>query len=86
MVRLASAVCRPFDAQKVTNASGAWDWVNVPQSTLLNGHGFYGDCALLAGSNTAIAPKCNVSLQWAAPGRSSVLPYNADANPGEHVS
>ena len=57
----------------------------MPQSVLLNGYGYYGDCALLAGSNTAIAPKCNVTLQWVPPGRSSVLPYNAPSNPGVHV-
>lgn len=78
--------CRPFDAAKQTNTSGGWEWVNVPQSTLLNGHGYYGDCALLAGSNTEIAPKCNVTLQWVPPGRSSVLPYNSPRNPGVRVN
>ena len=82
-LRLAELLlCRPFDANKTTNTSGSWDWVNVPQSTLMNGHGFYGDCDLLAGSNTAIPPKCNVTLQWVPPGRSSILPYNAPNNPG----
>ncbi len=79
------SACRPFDAAKQTNTSGGWEWVNMPQSTLLNGHGYYGDCAMLAGSNTAVAPKCNVTLQWVPPGRSSVLPYNSPSNPGVHV-
>lgn len=38
---------RPFDPKKQTNESGGWDWVNVPQAILLNGHGFYDDCKLL---------------------------------------
>ena len=82
MSRCSILLCRPFDDKKVTNTSGAWDWVGVPQSTLLNGHGYYGDCALLGGANTAIPPKCNVSLQWVPPGRSSVLPFASPENPG----
>ncbi|KAK9907756.1 hypothetical protein WJX75_009340 [Coccomyxa subellipsoidea] len=73
---------RPFDAKKQTNETGGWDWVAVPQSITLNSHGFYGDCDLLAGTNTAIAPKCNVTTQWVPPGRSKFLPYSAVTNPG----
>ena len=75
-------LCRPFDKKKVTPASGAWDWVAVPQSILLNGHAFYGDCALLEGTNTATAPRCSVQHQWLPPGRSSVLPFAPSTNPG----
>ena len=75
-------LCRPFDPDKITNASGSFNWVGVPQSILLNGHGFYGDCALLDGGNFLVDPKCNVTRQWVPPGRSSVLPYNAPSNPG----
>lgn len=77
---------RPFDKAKATPASGAWDWVNVPQSIMLNGHAFYGDCALLEGANTAVAPKCAVTHQWLPPGRSSVLPFAAANNPGRPSS
>ncbi|CAL8462933.1 g2467 [Coccomyxa elongata] len=73
---------RPFDAKKQTNDSGGWDWVAVPQAILLNSHGFYGDCDLLAGSNTVIPPKCNVTTQWVPPGRSKILPYASGNNPG----
>jgi hypothetical protein len=78
------AMCasRPFDANKTTNETGAWSWVAVPQSILLNGHGFYGDCNMLAGSNTVVAPKCNVTTQWVPPGRSNILPYAPATNPG----
>ena len=75
-------LCRPFDPDKITNTSGSFNWVGVPQSILLNGHGFYGDCALLDGGNFLVDPKCNVTRQWVPPGRSSVLPYNAPSNPG----
>ena len=76
------SLCRPFDPDKITNTSGSFNWVGVPQSILLNGHGFYGDCALLDGGNFLVDPKCNVTRQWVPPGRSSVLPYNAPSNPG----
>lgn len=57
--------------------------VAVPQAITLNSHGFYGDCDLLAGSNTAIPPKCNVTTQWVPPGRSKILPYASGNNPGQ---
>lgn len=66
-------------------AAGGWSWVGVPQSILLNNRGFYGDCALLSGDNTMVPPKCNVSVQWVAPGRSSVLPYAGANSPGAPV-
>ena len=71
-----------MDPDKITNTSGSFNWVGVPQSILLNGHGFYGDCALLDGGNFLVDPKCNVTAQWVPPGRSSILPYNAPSNPG----
>ncbi len=60
--------------------------VAVPQAILLNSHGFYGDCDLLAGSNTGIPPKCNVTAQWVPPGRSKILPYASGNNPGQPLN
>jgi hypothetical protein len=34
---------RPFDDAKVTNTTGAWYWVGVPKSVLINGKGRYED-------------------------------------------
>ena len=79
---LLACVRRPFDTAKMSAQAGGWSWVGVPQSILLNNQGFYGDCTLLDGTNTAVPPKCNVTLQWVAPGRSSVLPYAGADNPG----
>jgi hypothetical protein len=39
--------CRPFDANKTSNETGAWRWVSLPQAVLVNGKGFYGDCNLI---------------------------------------
>ena len=39
---------RPFDAAKQTPDSGGFAWVDNPQSLLINGHGFYGDCQVCA--------------------------------------
>ena len=77
-------MCRPFDVQKVSKTSGAWHWVGVPQSTLLNGHGYYGDCAVLSGSEAGAVdpPVCNATLHYVPPGRSSVMPWQAPDNPG----
>lgn len=36
--------CRPFDPSKQTAESGAWCWVGVPKSLLINGKGNYHEC------------------------------------------
>ena len=40
---------RPFDTNKSTNETGTWRWLGLPQSLLVNGRGFYGDCAIIGG-------------------------------------
>ena len=37
-------VPRPFDPAQATNETGAWFWVGVPKSILINGKGQYSDC------------------------------------------
>ena len=53
-----------------------------PQSILLNGHGFYQDCALGPGGNTKNI-SCDVTSQWVPKGRSVQNPFAAATNPGE---
>ncbi|GAB4813291.1 hypothetical protein N2152v2_000337 [Parachlorella kessleri] len=78
---LAMSLNRPFDAAKVTNTSGAWSWADNPQSLLLNGHGFYQDCALGPGGNMKNIT-CDVTSQWVPKGRSVQNPFAAATNPG----
>eukprot|EP00884_Botryococcus_braunii_P009161 jgi/Botrbrau1/18246/Bobra.0844s0001.1 len=73
---------RPFDAGKQTNDSGGWQWVDLPQSVLLNGHGFYEDCELLGAGNTATPISCDATEQYIPAGRSKILPFNDPTNPG----
>lgn len=78
---LAMSLNRPFDAARVTKDSGAWAWTNNPQSLLINGRGFYGDCAIGPGGSTAL-PNCTVPQYWVPPGRSTVQPQASAVNPG----
>lgn len=73
---------RPFDAAKQTNDTGGWQWVDLPQAVLLNGHGFYEDCELLGAGNTATPISCDATQQFVPPGRSKILPFNDPTNPG----
>lgn len=36
--------CRPFDPTKATSDTGAWCWVGLPKSILINGQGNYYNC------------------------------------------
>lgn len=36
--------CRPFDPTQATSDTGAWCWVGLPKSILLNGKGNYYNC------------------------------------------
>jgi hypothetical protein len=40
--------CRPFDNNQATNQTGAWYWIGLPKSLLVNGKGNYGDCEVAA--------------------------------------
>jgi hypothetical protein len=42
-----AALPRPFDAGKASNETGSWRWVGLPQSLLINGKGYFGDCAIV---------------------------------------
>ncbi|PNW88481.1 hypothetical protein CHLRE_01g031500v5 [Chlamydomonas reinhardtii] len=74
---------QPFDNAKVTNDSGAWNWVGNPQAVLVNGAGFYGDCSLypVAGGGPT-PPACAPSAFTVAAGRSAQQPWASNNNPG----
>ena len=74
-------VGRPFDNGKVTNTSGAWQWVGLPQSVLLNGNAFYGDCKLQPFGGNATIP-CNVTTLTVPPNESTQQPAATSFNPG----
>ena len=80
-LKLPHSLCRPFDDSKVTKTSGSRVWVDSPQSALINGQGYYGDCNLLLGGNTK-APTCNVTVGSVPPGRSALNPQAAQSNKG----
>lgn len=65
----------------MTNTSGSRVWVDLPQSVLLNGKGFYGDCALLQGGNSNPL-MCNVTTASVPAGRSAINPQTTQANQG----
>ncbi|KXZ44185.1 hypothetical protein GPECTOR_71g546 [Gonium pectorale] len=73
----------PFDAAKVTNDSGSWNWIGNPQALLINGRGFYGDCPLFApaGANPT-PPVCAPTSFTVPPGRSAQQPWASNNNPG----
>ena len=65
---------RPFAKGSQTQETGQWQWVGLPQANLINGKGFYGDCALIGGlSNVAgvatVDPTCNVTTGTVAAGK-----------------
>lgn len=41
---LCALCCRPFDPSQATNDTGAWCWVGLPKSILINGKGNYNEC------------------------------------------
>lgn len=72
---------RPFDSARQTNNSGGFGWVGNPQAVLINGRGFYGDCALgPAGNSTPI--NCSVASYWVPPGRTTQQPWASATNAG----
>lgn len=73
--------CRPFDSAKVTKDSGSFYWLGNPQSILMNGKGYYGDCAL-GPYGSSDPPTCDVSSQWVAGSRSPQQPEASETNPG----
>ena len=75
-------LCRPFDPDLANDTTGAWNWVGVPQSILLNGKGFFQDCNLLDGNNTSTDIACNVSTLAVPSGRSRLLPWASPSSPG----
>jgi hypothetical protein len=42
-----AALPRPFDAAKATNETGSFRAPALPQSLLINGKGYFGDCAII---------------------------------------
>lgn len=65
---------RPFAKGSQTPQTGQWQWVGLPQANLINGKGFYGDCALVGGlGNVAgvatVEPVCNVTTGTVAAGK-----------------
>ncbi|GIL81975.1 hypothetical protein Vretimale_1452 [Volvox reticuliferus] len=73
----------PFDAARVTNDTGAWSWIGMPQAILINGRGFYGDCQLFPGSGgNSAPPTCMPSTFTVPPGRSPAQPWASNNNPG----
>ena len=72
---------RPFDAAKQTSASGGWEWVDLPQSVLLNNRGIFYDCAMGPLGNTKPV-SCNPQAQYIAPGRSAAQPWASPTNQG----
>ena len=65
---------RPFDAARQTKDSGGWSWVSNPQALLINGRGYFPDCAIRPGGSTAL-PNCSLTQWWVPPGRSAVQPH-----------
>lgn len=55
--------------------------VGNPQSILLNGNGFYQDCAINSITSTT-PPACNVTALWVPPSRSALNPFASSVNPG----
>ena len=65
---------RPSEQQSQTPETGAGKYVGAPQANLINGKGFYGDCAL-QGDPIPGAPRpeptptvCNVTTTTVLPG------------------
>ena len=83
--KCAALLSRPFDDSKVTATSGSRVWVDVPQSALINGHGYFGDCNLLKGGSS-IPPTCNITLASVPPGRSALNPQATQANQGASLT
>lgn len=71
----------PFDAAKATPNTGMFTWIGNPQSTLINGKGFYGDCTLNPGFGGGAAA-CSPSVFTVPPGRSPQQPWASALNPG----
>ncbi|KAL3145498.1 hypothetical protein ABBQ32_003322 [Trebouxia sp. C0010 RCD-2024] len=78
---------RPFATDSQSQQTGQWQWVGLPQANLINGKGFYGDCALIGGlGNVAgvatVDPTCNVTTGTIASGKSKQQPWATPSNPG----
>ncbi|KAL3136665.1 hypothetical protein ABBQ38_005906 [Trebouxia sp. C0009 RCD-2024] len=78
---------RPFAKGSQSPQTGQWQWVGLPQANLINGKGFYGDCALIGGlGNVAgvatVDPTCNVTTGIIAAGKSKQQPWATPSNPG----
>lgn len=78
---LAMPLNRPFDAARQTKDSGGWSWVSNTQALLINGRGYFPDCAIRPGGSTAL-PNCSLTQWWVPPGRSAVQPWASAVNPG----
>ena len=58
---------------------------DLPQATLINGQGFYGDCQLnpvVAGNQGALSLPCNLTTVTVLPDESAQQPWASAANPG----
>ena len=72
--------CRPV----VPSATGGmFHWVGTPQSVLINGRGFYGDCQFQP--DTFAPAPCNVTAAIIPPGESPQQPQASLYNPGERM-
>ena len=54
----------------------------LPQSIIMNGQGYYGDCQLNPAGGAALLP-CNVSAVTVKPDESQQQPWASASNPGD---
>ena len=78
---LGFAAGRPFDTRKADAETGAYGWVDLPQSVLINGRGIFQDCALggPVDNSTTCAP---LPVGSVPPGRNRLNAFSVPANPG----
>lgn len=72
---------RPFDSRKANVTTGAYGWVDLPQSMLINGRGIFQDCAL--GGPTDNSTTCSpLPVGSVPPGRNKFNAFSIPSNPG----
>ncbi len=54
----------------------------LPQSIIMNGQGYYGDCQLNPAGGAALLP-CNVTAVTVKPDESQQQPWASASNPGD---
>eukprot|EP00884_Botryococcus_braunii_P020031 jgi/Botrbrau1/6711/Bobra.0324s0002.1 len=84
--QMAVRLNRPFDKNVTAEDPdrGGWLWMDLPQSMHMNGHGFFGDCALHSAPspNPGVPITCKPENFSIPAGRSSMMPWASFENPG----